>query len=219
MEEHMSDFSHEASLIAPRRSFFGRVAAMAALGLSGLATTTVRAEPAPSDGPNWPGALQGRHKQVVDGVEINSGLPLTFAYTFLAPNESATAVVILRHNAVLMAFDHGIWEKYKIGEAFKIIDPETNAPAKKNPFLRPKPGALLVDDMAIDRLLARGAVFGACNMALQNRSKRLASNAGVSADEAAKEWVANLIPGITIPSGTWGVNRAQEAGCTYCVGG
>jgi hypothetical protein len=29
-----------------------------------------------------------------------------------------------------------------------------------------------------------------------------------------------LIPGVTvIPSGTWGVNRAQEAGCTYCAGG
>jgi len=22
-----------------------------------------------------------------------------------------------------------------------------------------------------------------------------------------------------IPSGTWGVNRAQEAGCTYCAAG
>jgi hypothetical protein len=29
-----------------------------------------------------------------------------------------------------------------------------------------------------------------------------------------------VIPGITlIPSGTWGVNRAQEAGCSYCAGG
>jgi hypothetical protein len=48
----------------------------------------------------------------------------------------------------------------------------------------------------------------------------LAHNAGVSAEEAAKEWTAAVIPGITIiPSGTWGVNRAQEAGCTYCAGG
>ena len=30
----------------------------------------------------------------------------------------------------------------------------------------------------------------------------------------------DVIPGITIiPSGTWGVNRAQESGCTYCAGG
>jgi hypothetical protein len=62
--------------------------------------------------------------------------------------------------------------------------------------------------------------FGACHVALLGQSKMLAGNAGVSAEQAAKEWTANIIPGITIiPSGTWGVNRAQEAGCTYCAGG
>jgi len=79
---------------------------------------------------------------------------------------------------------------------------------------------LLVEEMAVDRLLARGVVFGACNVALAVQSKMLAPNAGVSAEEAAKEWAANVIAGITvIPSGTWGVNRAQEAGCSYCAGG
>ncbi len=100
------------------------------------------------------------------------------------------------------------------------IDPETEAPATKNPFLDPKPGVLLMDEMALDRLLAKGAVVGACNIALQVRSKMLAGNAGVSAEEAATEWAANVVSGITlIPSGTWGVNRAQESGCTYCAGG
>jgi hypothetical protein len=104
-------------------------------------------------------------------------------------------------------------EKYRIGASFKIIDPETNAPAIKNPFLHPRPSVLLVDDMALDRLLARGVVFGACNIALHVQSKMLAGNAGVSAEEAAKEWAANIVPGVTIvPSGTRGVNRAQEAG-------
>jgi hypothetical protein len=77
-----------------------------------------------------------------------------------------------------------------------------------------------VDGMAIDQLLERGTIFGACDVALRVQSKKLASNAGVSADDAAMEWAANVVPGITIvPSGTWGVNRAQEAGCTYCAGG
>ena len=74
--------------------------------------------------------------------------------------------------------------------------------------------------MAVDRLLANGVVIGGCNVALMFQSKMLAHNAGVSADEAAKEWAANVVAGITIlPSGVWGVNRAQEAGCTYCTGG
>ena len=156
----------------------------------------------------------------MDAYEVNAGNPLAFAYTFLIPNKSATAVVVLRHGAFPIALGNTMWEKYKIGESLKIIDPETKASAIKNPFLRPKPGVLLADDFAIDRLLERGVVFGACNMALQVQSKMLAGNAGVTAEEAAKEWAANVIPGITIiPSGTWGVNRAQELGCTYCAGG
>jgi hypothetical protein len=205
---------------APRRSFFRFGGAMA-LGLAGLASQPLYAQTqAADDGPNWPGALQGRHRQVVDAYETNAGFPLAFAYTFLVPNKSATAVVVLRHGAFPIALGNAMWEKYKIGESSKIIDPETKAPAIKNPFLHPKPGVLLADDFAIDRLLDRGVVFGACNMALQVQSKMLAGNAGVTAEEAAKEWAANVIPGITIiPSGTWGVNRAQEMGCTYCAGG
>jgi hypothetical protein len=222
MEQHMIDLARDTNDVTPRRRFFGRLGGVAVLGLIGLVPKPLQAQvpAARADGPDWPGALKGRHRQVVDAYEANSGFPLAFAYTFLAPNESATAVVVLRHGAFPIALDNAMWEKYKIGESFKIIDPETKAPAKKNPFLRPKAGVLPVDDMALDRLLARGVVFGACNVALQVQSKMLASNAGVGAEEAAKEWAANVIPGITIiPSGTWGVNRAQEGGCTYCAGG
>jgi hypothetical protein len=210
---------------APRRGLFVRLAGAAAVGLAGLVPTlsSTRAEAATNDGPDWPGKLKGRHRQVVDAYAVNDGFPLGFAYTFLITNPSpgaATAVVVLRHTPMVIALNNAMWSKYKIGESFKIIDPETNAPAVKNPFLSPKPGVLLSDDMAVDRLLARGTIFGACNVALHVLSKKLASNAGVSADDAAKEWAANVVPGITIiPSGTWGVNRAQEHGCTYCAGG
>ena len=225
----MDHLMHVATDLTPRRGFLGRVASAMALGLAGLMPTPSHAQtaPAPANGPDWPGALKGRHRQVVDAYEANSGFPLAFAYTFLAPHgppnasaPAATAVVVLRHGAFPIALDNEMWRKYKIGEAFKIIDPETKAPAVKNPFLRPKPGVLLVEDMALDRLLANGVVFGACNVALQVQSKMLAANGGVSAEEAAKEWAANIVPGVTvIPSGTWGVNRAQEGGCTYCAGG
>jgi hypothetical protein len=218
----MTNLIHDSNDIAPRRSFFGRLGGVMVLGLAGLVPKPLYAQTPTTrpDGPNWPGTLPGRHNQVVDAVEVNSGFPLAFAYTFLAPNESATAVVVLRHGAFPIALNNAMWEKYKIGESFKIIDPETKAPAAKNPFLHPKPGVLTVDDMALDRLLARGVVFGACNVALQVQSKMLSGKAGVSPEEAAKEWAANVVPGITIiPSGTWGVNRAQEAGCTYCAGG
>ena len=229
MEDYLTDLTHDMTDMMPRRGLFGRFAGAMVLALAGFATTPVRAESAatPSDGPDWPGVLKGRHRQGVDAYDANAGFPLAFAYSFLVPHgppsassSAATAVIVLRHGAFPIALGNEMWQKYKIGEAFKIVDPETKAPAVKNPFLQPKSGVLLVDDMALDRLLANGTVIGACNLALLVQSKMLAGNAGVSADEAAKEWAANVVPGITIiPSGTWGVNRAQEGGCTYCAGG
>jgi len=209
---------------APRRTFFGRIAGAAAVGLAGLVPTlsSTRAEATTNDGPDWPGKLTGRHHQVVDAYEVNSGWPLVFAYTFMDTNapDTAAAVVVLRAGALPIALGNVVWEKYKIGESLKIIDPETKATAVKNPFLHPKPGVLRADDAAVDRLLGSGVVFGACDRALHGMSKMLAGYAGVSAEEAAKEWAANVIPGITIiPSGVWGLNRAQEGGCTYCTGG
>lgn len=206
--------------VAPRRGLFTRLVAAAALGVAGLSGG--RAEAAANDGPDWPGKLKGRHRQVVDAVEVNDGFPLAFAYTFLITNPSpgaATAVIVVRHISLTLALNDAVWAKYKIGESLKIIDPETKVAAVKNPYFHPKPGVLMSDDFAIDRLLAKGVIFGACNIALHALSKKLAANAGVGVDDAAKEWAANVIPGIAlIPSGTWGVNRAQEAGCTYCSG-
>jgi hypothetical protein len=217
---------HDPNDVTPRRGFFTRIAAVA-IGLAGLASTQVRAAGGAEDGPDWPGTLKGRHRQVVDAYAPNEGFPLAFAYTFVATNGPvstdlvpATAVMVLRHTATPLALHHVMWKKYKIGESLGILDPETKAPAVKNPFLQPKQGVLILDDIAIDRLLADGVVIGACNMALKLLSGKLAQNADVSAEEAAKEWAANIIPGITvIPSGTWGLNRAQEHGCTYCAGG
>src|SRR5215831_19784598 len=97
----MIDLAQGTDNIAPRRGFFRRFGGAMALGLAGLASKPLFAQTqaADVDGPNWPGALQGRHRQVVDAYEVNAGNPLAFAYTFLIPNKSATAVVVLRHGA------------------------------------------------------------------------------------------------------------------------
>ena len=220
----MSDLDQDMINSPSRRGLFARFAGAAAIGIAGLTAKSVRAATA-ADGPDWPGKLEGQHREVVDAFKVNDGFPLAFAWTFPAARSgapgAATALIvfcaILRFRS--FALNHAMWAKYKIGESFKIDDPETKAPAVKNPYFQPKPGVLLKDDFAIDRLLATGTIFGGCKVALAVQSDMLAHNAGVSADDAAKEWTANVIPGITlIPSGTWGVNRAQEAGCSYCAG-
>ncbi len=210
----------EPTFTTPRRSLFGRLAAGLAAGIASLAPGQAQAAE-PSDGPNWPGTLPGRHKFVVDGYSVNNGL-LNYAHTFLATNApgSASAVLILRAAAAPMGLNSAMWAKYKIGEAFKLTDPETKAPAVKNPYLNPKPGVLTVDAAAIDRLAAEGVIIGVCGVALRGQSAHLAALAGISAEEAFKDCAANLVPGATLlPSGVWGLGRAQEAGCGYCTGG
>src|SRR5258708_3726046 len=184
----MHDLNQDTTDVTPRRSFFGRIAAMSALGLFGFATTAVRAPAAESDGPDWPGTLKGRHRQVFDVYDINDGFPLGFTNNFLTPNESATAVLIFRHKGLPYAVGSAMWEKYKIGESFKIFDPETKAPAVKNPYFQPKPGVLANAEATLDRLLAKVTRMGATAVALRGQSRRLAANAGVTAEEALKEW-------------------------------
>lgn len=207
--------------LPPRRNFFGRIAGAVAIGLTGLATQSATADAAPGE-PHWPGKLTARHRLVVDTWQINGGRPLDFAYNFMSTNPPRTAlsVVILRAGAVVMAMNDDIWARYKVGEAMKVTDPATKAPAVKNLFTQPGLGMVNNDNATLSRILAAGVVVGACNLALHGTSKMLAHNAGVDADTAAKEWLANVVPGITvIPSGVWGVGRAQEAGCGYCAGG
>lgn len=227
----MSDDSLTSS---PRRSFLGRLAAgTAALGLTAFLPVTACAaektvatasDSTSTEPSEWPGAIKTKHKMAIDAFAINEGFPLAFAYTFLLPYASAspspaTAVVILRHAGFPIALTDAVWAKYKIGKAMNVIDPTTKQPAERNPFFNAKAGTLMVDDMAIDKLLARGTIFGACNVALHELSAKFAGAAGVTAEIALKDWTAGIIPGITIiPSGTWGVNRAQEVGCSYCAG-
>jgi hypothetical protein len=226
--------SEDILTASPRRSFLGRLAAgTAALGLTAFLPVTACAaektaasasDSTSTEPSEWPGTLKTKHKMVVDAFAINEGFPLAFAYTFMLPYASvtpspATAVVVLRHEGFPIALNDAVWAKYKIGKAMKIIDPTTKAPAERNPFFNAKPGSLPIDDMAVDKLMAKGTILGACNVALHFMSAKFAGAAGVTPDVALKDWTAGVIPGITIiPSGTWGVNRSQELGCSYCAG-
>jgi hypothetical protein len=215
-----------------RRAFLGKLAGGAAAGAAGLSLASAidpweawaqaRANGAP-EGEHWLDGLKGTHKQLVDAYMPNEGFPFAFVFSFYLvqpPPAQVGTVMVLRHFAMPFALNDAMWAKYKIGEGIKFTDAATKQPAVKNLLYKPKPGTLPIEDMAIDKLQAKGTIFGACNVALQFLSAEFAANAKVTKEVAAKDWAANLIPGIPlIPSGTWGVNRAQEKGCTYCTGG
>src|SRR5258708_34651473 len=111
----MSDLMQTTGDVTPRRGFLRRVGSAAALGLAGLMPGALHAQPAParSDGPDWPGALKGRHRQVVDAYEVNAGFPLAFVYTFMAPNDPADATAGLgrRPRAIPIAPGDQVGEK------------------------------------------------------------------------------------------------------------
>ena len=221
-----------------RREFLGRVTIGAAAVAASLTTAAplasamtagAAARGTGASGPwseAWLDGIKGAHKQFFDGVSINDGFAMVFAAGFLNLNKEVygltdhdlTAVVGLRHLAMLMALSDAMWQKYGIGKAFNVTDPATKAIAARNPFLRAEGMPLPGSD--IPALVARGVIFTVCNVALTVLSGKMASGAGVTADAAKKEWTAGLVPGMTlVPIGVLAVNRAQEKGCTYCYGG
>jgi hypothetical protein len=53
-----------------------------------------------------------------------------------------------------------MWQKYKIGESLKINDPETKAPAVKNPFYKAAPRLALWRRVGAGRKADRAAGAG-----------------------------------------------------------
>ena len=220
----------------PRRGFLGSLAAGAAA--LGLATVTspfrLSAEPKSNPQPSgdagfdaWLGKIKGKHRQLFDTPESNSGFAFLWSRVYLMTNkqvgaadDDVTAVIVLRHEAIPFAMDHSLWSKYKFGEVFKINDKATNAASVRNTFYQPKAGELMLPDASIEELTKSGVLIGVCDIALTVYSSMVAKDMKIDAADCKKDWVAGLLPGIQIvPSGVLAVNRAQEHGCTYCFAG
>jgi intracellular sulfur oxidation DsrE/DsrF family protein len=180
----------------------------------------------------WFKKVKGRHRIVFDATEPREIFPFAWPRIFLVTNEmtgtmekDATAVVILRHNAIPFAMEDRLWDKYKLGEFFKINDPATKAPSVRNAFWQPKEGDFKVPGLGnvaigINELQNSGVMFCACNMAITVYSAVLAEGMKMNPDDVKKDFLAGILPGIqVVPSGVWAVGRAQEHGCAYCFVG
>ena len=218
----------------PRRGFLASVAGIAAAaGLTPLLprgaaalTRDGRAEPgAASVDPAldaWFAKIQGKHRQVFDAPEPNSGMAAVWPRVYINSmkgtysNEPTVAVVILRHGGLPLSMNDALWAKYKFGEMFNIQD--GTMPATRNIYAKitdlPLPG------LGIAELLKDGVLVGACDVALTVYSSAAAQKMGMDPAAVKKEWVAGLLPGVqVVPSGVMAVARAQELGCTYCFAG
>ncbi len=221
---------------ANRRDFLGKVTGAAALmGVASVlnpakASDSIRPFSGNADDPDeWFKGVKGKHRIVFDATEPKQIFPFAWPKIYMmtnaatgAPQTDCTAVVVLRHEAIPFVLQDNMWAKYKLGEMFKVDDPQTKAPAVRNPFWKPKaddfqaPGIGAVQ-LGIPQLQTEGIMFCACGMALLVYSAVVAGNTKQDAAAVKKEWMDNVIAGIPVmPSGVWAVGRAQEHGCGYC---
>lgn len=219
-----------------RRDFLGKLAGTAALMGVGAISTPLMAR-AESDLPvadaadpdAWFKNLKGKHRIVFDATEPKEILTFAWPKVFLmtnagsgTPETDCGVVVVLRHDTIQYALEDSLWAKYKFGEAFKINDPRTSAPALRNPFWQCKPDDYKIPgvgavQIGINDLQASGVMFCVCSVAIAVHSAVFAMKTNQEAEAVKKEWMAGLLPGIQpMPSGVWAVSRAQEHGCTYC---
>jgi hypothetical protein len=210
----------------PRRGFLGRLAA-AAMGIGAVSVAPASAAAAVSKPKDpqleaWFSKLNGKHRVVFDAPEPNNGFPAIWPRVYILttegayPGESASTMVILRHNGLPLALQDSLWAKYKFGEMFNIKSGD--APATKSPYATitglPLPGLGIVE------LLKTGTLIGACDVAMTVYSSAAATKMGLDPAAVKKEWIAGMIPGVQlVPSGVMAVARAQEVGAQYIFAG
>lgn len=213
-----------------RRTFVGTIAAGATGLISVPATMLARSVETSSgaDADAWFKNVKGKHRIVYDASEPHNGFPMIWTWVFYKTNNDTgcvdndmTAVVVLRHNAIPYAMEDRLWEKYKLGEMFKINDNHTNAAAIRNPLWMPQEKDYPLPGIdGIKTLEDRGAMFCVCDMAIMVYSGFAAKAMDANPEEVRKDWLSGILPGIqVVPSGVWAIGRAQENGCAYCYAG
>lgn len=129
----------------------------------------------------------------------------------------AGVVLNIRTQAIGAAMTDRLWERYALGAEYNIKDPHTQALATRNPFWHrapsPAPGITLP---SMADLIERGAIVLVCDFAMGHLSRRLATKSGRSQQDVHAELRQGLIPqAYAVPSGIFGLARAQNAGCAY----
>ena len=219
----------DTKLQLDRRDFIGLAAAMAAIGVgAALPVATAAAAQGPStDFTRWLDSIPGKQRILLDMREPNGGMALAWAWVWLftappaygVPESDVGTVVVLRHNGIPIALEDSAWKKYKLGEYFKIDDPETGKPAVRNPYYLTMSEPFL-PDMAMQKLIDRGVRVVACDMAIHFYSGEIAKQMGMKHEDVKADWNAAVLPGIAhAPSGVVACQGSVARGCTYLFAG
>lgn len=212
------EFIRHASLLA---------AGTAAAGTLGAVALEAQAAPAAQGtwDMSWTQRVTGRHRMAFDAPEVSDGVCLHQARVYLSGYADAygltdadlTAVLVIRHAAVPMVLGHELWSDGTLGERTKMKDPESGEVAKRNPFIDVPAGArhaVTWPDGSLDKLMQRGVIVLACDLALRNIAGVLANARKVPRQDALDLVAQHLLPGVyRMPSGVFATCHAQQLGC------
>jgi hypothetical protein len=214
-----------------RRSFLGTLAAAGVASIGAPSGPLLASAPAVSPAVrrkwdlSWLEAVKAKkHKQVFDlGTMEGTFSPLHFGHFWYEahkevsglPDTQMVVIFGIAGNDFPINFTDAIWAKYNLGEAWKVTDPKTNAPAKRNIFADPAETGMTAA-WTVQALQKRGAIFWMCNNALTVVSGMLAGATKQEQPAVYAELKAGLLPGVKlVPSHTMMLGMCQEIGCSY----
>jgi hypothetical protein len=209
-----------------RREFLGQLGALAAAAaLPATASASLPPRKGAAASPwdmSWVEKVTSApYRCVIDSTNINDGAALDLAADVLDqfhevyPSDQMRVVIVARQLGVPLALQDALWDRYGIGADRKVTDPVTKAAARRNPFLRPRPGAPGYEmEAKIEPLMARGLIMLVCNRAAMNTAHSFAEQTHREVEEVQAEVRAGLVPGaLLMPDGIFALVRAQNAGC------
>jgi hypothetical protein len=123
----------------------------------------------------------------------------------------------IRTTAIPAAMTDSAWTRYALGAEYKVIDPATQKDAVRNPFWSRAPQAPATPGMpSLQDLVQRDAIILVCDFAMGHLAARLAAKGNQSPDEVHQALRHSLVPAAyAVPSGIFGLARAQNAGCAF----
>lgn len=128
----------------------------------------------------------------------------------------ARVVLNIRTQAVPSALTDAMWERYALGAEYKVTDPDTKQPAVRNLFWTRASAPTEFRSPTIGELVQRGAIVLVCDFALGHLSRRLAAKAGRNNEDVHRELRGAFVPeAFAVPSGIFGLAKAQNAGCGF----
>jgi hypothetical protein len=208
-----------------RRSFMSVLSSVAGMtAIQAIGTEAAAQTPAAST-QNWDlqwidDLKSAQHKQVFDMLEtdpVSQPPPLrlprnymdSFRDVYKLESPKVRTIVGIAGRAFSVNASDRLWEKYALGEHYKITDPATKQPAVRNIFM---------DDptLGVKALQARGTIFWQCAIALGNVAQQLATARKRPVADVRADLLAGLNPGVhVVPSHVFAIGLVQEHGATY----